>query len=59
MLHLLEFNSILTLPSNTEAIAFSIRGGAIGTQDGGSMDFWEDPVYSDFHYTKAWLIDII
>jgi hypothetical protein len=43
--HSLEFNSILTLPSNTEAIAFSYRGRTAGMKDGGTMDFWEYPVY--------------
>jgi hypothetical protein len=43
--HSLEFNSILTLPSNTETIAFSYRGRAYGTEHGDIMDFWEYPVY--------------
>jgi hypothetical protein len=41
----LEFNRILTLPSNSEAIVFSYRGRTAGTRDAGSMDFWEYPVY--------------
>jgi len=41
----LVFNSILTLPPNTEAIAFSYRGKTFGTKDGGTMDFWEYPVH--------------
>jgi hypothetical protein len=43
--HSLEFNSILTLPSNTEAFVFSYRGRAYGTEHGDIMDFWEYPVY--------------
>jgi hypothetical protein len=43
--HSLEFNSILILPSNTEAIVFSYRGRTYGMKDSGSMDFWEYPVY--------------
>jgi hypothetical protein len=43
--HSLDFNTILTLPSNTEAIVFSYRGRAHGTNNGDIMDFWEYPVY--------------
>lgn len=40
-----EFNRIVTLPSNTQAIALSYRGKAYGNKDAGTMDFWEYPVY--------------
>ena len=46
--HSLDFKSILTLPSNTEAIVFSYRGRAYegsGGDGGGIMDFWEYPLY--------------
>jgi hypothetical protein len=43
--HSLDFSTTLTLPSNTEAIAFSYRGRAYGTEHGDIMDFWEYPVY--------------
>jgi hypothetical protein len=39
-----EFKTVLTLPSNTEAFAFSYRGRTYGTKDGGFMDFWEYPL---------------
>jgi len=44
----LDFSSILTLPPNTAAIAFSYRGRAYegdGGEGGGIMDFWEYPLY--------------
>ena len=40
----IDFNNILTLPPNTEAIAFSYQGRAYGTEHGDIMDFWEYPI---------------
>jgi hypothetical protein len=43
----LGFNSILTLPSNTESIVFSYTGRAYegDSGDGGIIDFWDYPLY--------------
>jgi len=44
----LDFTSVLTLPPDTAAIAFSYRGRAYegdGGDGGGIMDFWEYPLY--------------
>lgn len=44
----LDFNSVITLPANTAAIAFSYRGRAYSGgsgEDNDLMDFWEYPVY--------------
>jgi hypothetical protein len=40
----LEFTGTLTLPPDTQSIAFSYRGRTAGTKDGGFMDFWEYPL---------------
>jgi len=44
----LVFNARLALPGNVRAIAFNYTGNAIdpsGPDAGGTMDFWEYPVY--------------
>ena len=40
-----EFNHTLTLPPNSEAIALTYQGRAYGSQDSGTVDFWEYPLY--------------
>ena len=44
----IDFSKMVTLPPNTAALAFSYRGMALSggsDDDGGSMDFWEYPLY--------------
>lgn len=42
----LAFSTLISLRENTRSIAFNYTGNAIDpTTDGGSMDFWEYPVY--------------
>jgi hypothetical protein len=44
----IDFSKMVTLPPNTAALAFSYRGVALSSgsgDDGGSMDFWDYPLY--------------
>ena len=44
----LDFSKTVTLPPNTAALALSYRGMALSggsDDDGGSMDFWDYPLY--------------